>query len=162
MIETTRPVTLARAAEVLAMCGMRYQVGSDGDLYFWIPPAEGDPAACFGWLTCTDASLAVHGGLEVLYDADAGTVNDLLIAYQREFLAPTGYSVQFEDGVRVYGRAAFHTAAGASDRQLVAWMVLGIAAIQELARALHRGLAPPPPGGDDIASAEELERWLDD
>jgi hypothetical protein len=162
MIETTRPVNLARAAGVLAMCGIRYEVGSDGDLYFWIPPAEGDPAAFFGWLTCTDVSLAVYGGFEVLYDAGAGRINDLLIGYQREFWAPTGYSVEYEDGVRVYGRAAFHIAAGASDRQLVAWMVLGLGAVQEFARALHRGLCPPSPGGDDIVSAEELERWLDD
>jgi hypothetical protein len=162
MIETTKPVNLARAAEVLAMCGMQYEVGSDGGLYFWIPPAEGDPAAVFGWLTCTDVSLAVCGGLEVLYHADAGRINDLLIGYQREFLAPTGYSVQYEDGVRVYGRAAFHIAAGASDRQLAAWMALGLGAVQAFARMLHRWLVPPSPGGDEIPSAEELERWLDD
>jgi len=162
MIETTKPVNLARAAEVLNMCGIQYDVGSHGDLYFWISPAEGDPAACFGWLTCTDFSLAVYGGLEVLYDSDAGRINDLLIGYQREFWAPTGYTVEYEDGVRIYGRAVFHIAAGASDRQLVAWTVLGIAAIQEFARVLHRSLSPPAPGGRDTVSAEELERWLDD
>ena len=162
MTETTKPVNLMRTAEVLALCGIQYEVDSAGDLCFWLPPADGDPAACFGWLTCTDSTLAVSGGLEVLYDAGAGRINDLLIGYQREFWAPTGYSVECEDRVRIYGRAAFHIAAGASDRQLVAWIVLGIAAVQEFARTLDRRLGPPSPGGDDIVSAEELERWLDD
>lgn len=162
MIETTKPVNLARAAEVLALCGIQYEVGHDGDLCFWFPPAEGDPAALSGWLTSTDVTLTIYGGFELLYLTGAERINDLLISYQREFSAPTGYSVQREDGVRVYGRALFHVAAGASDRQLVAWIALGLGAVQEFARMLHRRLCPPPPGGDGILSAEELERWLDD
>lgn len=162
MIETTKLVNLARTAEVLALCGIQYEVDPDGDLCFWIPAAEGDPAAFLGWLTCTDVTLTVSGGLEVLYDANAGKINDLLISYQREFWTPVGYSVEREDGVRVYGRATFHIAAGASDRQLVAWIALGLGAVQEFARILHRRLCPPLPGGGDIISAEELERWLDD
>ena len=162
MTETTKPVDLMRAAEALRLCGIRYEVDPDGNLCFWIPPAEGDPAAFFGWLACTDFTLAVSGGLEALYDADAGRINDLLIGYQREFLAPSGYSVECEDRVRIYGRAAFHIAAGASDRQLVGWIVLGITAVQGFARMLDRRLSPPMPGGDDNHSAEELERWLDD
>jgi hypothetical protein len=162
MTETTKPVNLMRAAEVLRMCGIQYEVDSDGDLCFWIPPDEGDPAASFIWLTCTDFTLAVSGGLEVLYDADAGKINDLLIGYQREFWAPAGYSVEREDRVSVYGRAAFHIAAGASDRQLVEWIMHGIVAVREFARTLDRRLGPPSPAGDDAVSAEELERWLDD
>lgn len=162
MIETTKPVNLARAAEVLALCGIQYEVSPDGDLCFWFPSAEGDPAALFGWLVSTDVTLTIYGGFEVLYSASAERINDLLIRYQREFSAPTGYSVQREDGVRVYGRALFHVAAGASDRQLVAWIALGLGAVQEFARMLHRRLCPPLPGGDDILSAEDLERWLDD
>jgi hypothetical protein len=161
MTETTKPVDLMRAAGALALSGIRFEADSDGHLCFWISPAEGDPAF-FGWLTCTDSTLAVAGGLEVLYDADPGKINDLLIGYQREFWAPAGYSVEFEDRVRIYGRAAFHIAAGASDRQLAAWIALGINAVQGFARMLDRWLGPPPPGGDDIMSAEELERWLDD
>ena len=115
-----------------------------------------------GWLTSTDVTLTIYGGFELLYLTGAERINDLLISYQREFSAPTGYSVQREDGVRVYGRALFHVAAGASDRQLVAWIALGLGAVQEFARMLHRRLCPPPPGGDGILSAEELERWLDD
>jgi hypothetical protein len=162
MTETTKPVGLMRAAEALGLCGIRYEVDPDGNLCFWIQPTEGDPAAFFGWLTCTDFTLAVSGGLEVLYDADAGKINDLLIDYQREFWTPSGYSVEHEDRVRIYGRAAFHIAVGASDRQLVAWIMLGITAVQEFARMLDRRLSPPSPTGDDIVSAEELERWLDD
>src|SRR5271154_4621534 len=107
MTETTKPVDLMRAAEVLRMCGIQYEVDSDGDLCFWILPDEGDPAAFFIWLTCTDFTLAVSGGLEVLYDAAAGRINDLLIGYQREFWAPAGYSVEREDRVGIYGRTAF-------------------------------------------------------
>jgi len=162
MTETTRPVNLARAAEVLALCGIQYEVDPGGNLCFWLPAAEGDPAAFLGWLTCTDVALTVYGGLEVLYNTGAGRINDLLIGYQREFWAPTGYSVEYEDGVRVYGRAPFHVAAGASDRQLVAWIALALDAVQEFARLLHRGLCPPPPDGDDVISAEDLERWLDE
>ena len=106
MTETTKPVNLMRTAEVLRMCGIQYEVDSDGNLCFWIPPDEGDPAAFFVWLTCTDFTLAVSGGLEVLYDAGAGRINDLLVGYQREFWAPTGYSVEREDRVRIYGREA--------------------------------------------------------
>lgn len=162
MTETTKTVDLMRAAGALALSGIRFEADPDGNLCFWVQPAEGDPAAFFGWLTCTDNTLAVSGGLEVLYDADAGKINDLLIGYQREFWAPSGYSVEYEHRVRIYGRAAFHIAAGASDGQLLAWIALGINAVQEFARMLDRRLSPPSPGGDDIMSAEELERWLDD
>lgn len=162
MGEITRPVNLMRTAEVLRMCAIQYEVDSDGDLCFWIRPDEGDPAAFFIWLACTDFTLTVAGGLEVVYDVGAGTINDLLISYQREFLAPSGYSVENEDRVRIYGRVAFHIAAGASDRQLVGWILHGIAAVQAFARALDGRLRPPSPGGDHIVSAEELERWLDD
>jgi hypothetical protein len=162
MTETTKPVNLMRTAEVLHMCEIQYEVDSDGDLCIWIRPDEGDPAAFFIWLACTDFTLTVSGGLEVVYDVGAGTINDLLISYQREFLAPVGYSVKSEDRVRIFGRMAFHIAAGASDRQLVAWIIHGIAAVQAFARALDGRLRPPSPGGDHIVSAEELERWLDD
>ncbi len=162
MTETTKPVNLMRTAEVLHMCEIQYEVDSDGDLCFWIRPDEGDPAAFFIWLACTDFTLTVSGGLEVVYDVGAGTINDLLISYQREFLAPAGYSVESEDRVRIFGRVAFHIAAGASDRQLVAWIIHGIAAVQAFARALDGRLSPPSPGGDHTVSAEELERWLDD
>lgn len=162
MTETTKPVNLMRTAEILRMCGIQYEVDSDGNLCFWIPPDEGDPAAFFVWLTCTDLTLAVSGGLEVMYDAGAGRINDLLIGYQREFWTPTGYSVEREDRLCIYGREAFHITAGASDRQLVAWIMHGIAAVQAFARALDRRLGSPLPGGDDIVSAEDLERWLDD
>jgi hypothetical protein len=162
MTETTKPVNLMRTAEVLRMCGIQYEVDSDGDLCFWIRPSEGDPAAFFIWVTCTDFTLAVSGGLEVLYDAEPGKINDLLISYQQEFWAPTVYSVEREDRVRIYGRAAFHIAAGASDRQLAAWIMHGIAAVEAFARMLDRRLVPPSPGRDGIVSAEELERWLDD
>jgi hypothetical protein len=162
MTETTKPVNLVRAAEVLALCGIQYEVSPDGGLCFWFPPAAGDPAALFGWLTSTDLALTICGGFEVLYHTSAERINDLLISYQREFSAPTGYLVQHEDGVRIYGRALFHVAAGASDRQLVAWISLGLGAVQEFARMLHPRLCLPRPGGDDILSAEDLERWLDD
>lgn len=162
MIETTKPVNLARAAEVLALCGIQYEVGPDGDLCFWIPGTERDPAAMFGWLTCTDVTLTVCAGFEVLYRTGAGRINNLVISYQREFSAPTGYSVEREDGIRIYGRALFHIAAGASDRQLVAWIALGLGAVQEFARMLHRSLCLPPPEENDAISAEDLERWLDD
>jgi hypothetical protein len=163
MTETTKPVNLMRTAEVLRMCGIQYEVDPDGNLCFWILPDESDPAAFFIWLTCTDFTLAVSGGLEVLYSAGAGRINDLLIGYQREFWAPTGYSVEREDQVRIYGRTVFHIAAGASDRQLIAWIMHGIAAVQAFALTLDGSLCPPSPGGgDDIVSAEDLERWLDD
>ena len=59
MTETTKPVNLMRTAEVLHMCEIQYEVDSDGDLCFWIRPDEGDPAAFFIWLACTDFTL--HG-----------------------------------------------------------------------------------------------------
>ncbi len=162
MVEITKPVNLARAAEVLALYGIQHEVAPEDGLRFWIPAAAEDPTAIFGWLTHTDITLTVSGGFEVVYLIDAGRINDLIIGYQREFLAPTGYSVEGEDGVRVYGRTFFHTATGASDRQLVAWISLGLGAVREFARMMHRRLCPPPPAGDDAISAEELERWLDD
>ena len=162
MIETTKPVNLARAAEVLALCGIQCEASQEGDLCFWFPAAEGDPAALFGWLTSTDVTLTIYGGFEVLYLSGAQKINDLLISYQRGFSAPTGYSIQREDGVRVYGRTTFHVAAGASDRQLVAWIALGLGAVQEFARMVHRRLCRPAPGAGNIVSTEELERWLDD
>src|SRR5271166_3106013 len=147
MSETTKPVNLARAAEVLTLYGVQYEVDPAGDLCFWVPAAEGDPAAFFGWLTCTDVTLGVYGGLEILYNISAGSINDLLISFQREFWAPTGYSVEYEDQVRVFGRMPFHTAAGASDRQLVAWIAFAINAVRDFALILHRRLDPHPPGG---------------
>jgi hypothetical protein len=160
--ETIKPVNIMRTAEVLRMCGIQYEVDSDGNLCFWILPDESDPAAFFIWLACTDVALTVSGGLEVVYDADAGRINDLITSYQREFWAPAGFSVKREDWFRIYGRVAFHIAAGASDRQLVAWIIYGITAVQAFARTLDGGLCPPSPGKDYIVSAEELERWLDD
>lgn len=162
MIETTQPVNLARAADALTICGMQYEVGPDGDLCFWFPPVEGDPAALFGWLTSTDVTLTISGGFEVAYRTSVEKISKLLISYQREFSAPTGYAVQHENGVRVYGRALFHVAAGASDRQLAGWTAIGLGAVQEFARMLHWKLCPPPPGGNGTLSAEDLERWLDD
>jgi Putative bacterial sensory transduction regulator len=156
MSDIAQPVGLARVAEALTVNGIRYRVDENGDLAFLLRVcAEEAGHTLAGRFRCAGTAVTVLAGLGTVYAAAPATVHRLVAGWQREYTGPAAQVAELPDGIAVRGQMELFTTAGATGRQLAAFIKISIDAIGRFVLSLDARLREP-----GTPTAAELDRWL--